>query len=65
MRPPLLIPWDEIRYGSESKILWQRTHTLRLGGQVRIRITDHALREMEPYLSDVPVRLHRELEVPA
>jgi hypothetical protein len=60
MRPPLLIPWHEIRYGSERNILWQRTHTLRLGGEVRIRITDRALRAMEPYLADCPARLHRE-----
>ena len=50
-RPPILVPWSEIRYESTRRLLWMRSHKLSLGGNLAsIRIRDKALRALEPFL---------------
>ena len=49
-RPPILVPWGEVRYVSERKILWWRNYVLDLGGVTQIRIKAKAFAALEPLL---------------
>jgi len=50
-RPPVLLPWSEVRYEDTRRFLWMTSHRLSLGGGVTTtRVKDKALRAFEPFL---------------
>lgn len=49
-RPPILLPWGEVRFVSERKVLWWRNYVLDLGGVTEIRIKARAFAALEPFL---------------
>jgi hypothetical protein len=50
-RPPILVPWDQVRWQSERRFLWVRHHRLGLGGLATITVKDTAYRAAAPYLT--------------
>jgi len=55
-RPPVLIPWSEVRYESTGRVRWTRSHLLALGrGITTIRVKDEALRALQAFLDDPKV----------
>ncbi len=50
-RPPALVPWSQVSYVSERKLLWWRDHLLDLGGLTTVRVRDRASELIKPYLA--------------
>lgn len=50
MRRPVLVPWSEVRFLSERKILWWRSYLLDLGGITTVRVKEKAFNAMDPFL---------------
>src|SRR5262249_3002768 len=50
MRAPVLVPWSEVKYVSERKVLWWRSYLIDLGGIARIRLKEEAFRSIENFL---------------
>lgn len=48
--PSLLVPWTEVAFESEGKVLWIKTYALKLGGRTSITVGERAFREMVQYL---------------
>ena len=46
-RPPVLVPWSEVRHVSERTWFGSRSHVLDLGGITTIRLKDKGYRMME------------------
>jgi len=53
-RPPVLVPWDRIRYLESGRQLWVRWHRIELGGTVRVRVGTRLLRELRGHGVAVP-----------
>jgi hypothetical protein len=51
LRPAILVPWSEVRFVSERKILWWRRYVLELGGATKIAIGEQAFRALEGFLT--------------
>ena len=50
MRAPVLVPWSEVKYVSERKVLWSRSYLVDLGGITTIRVRERAFLAMEGFL---------------
>ncbi|MEO8501430.1 MAG: hypothetical protein ABI565_10990 [Vicinamibacteria bacterium] len=60
LRPPILIPWQEVVYESSHKFLWVKFHKLRLaGGLSTLRVKDKGFRELLPFLPNASRALLR------
>lgn len=53
-RPPLLIPYAQIRYSETSRLLWARSHTLLIDGSAKIQVRDRLLQELRSHGVTVP-----------
>lgn len=51
LRPPVLVPWERVRYDGERGRLWWHAHMLRLGDVTSIRIKQRAFDALAPYVS--------------
>ena len=49
-RDPMLIPWRDVEFLSERRILWSRRYALKLGGTTTLWIKERAFKAMSPYL---------------
>jgi len=54
MRPPLLVPWKEVRYLDSRQIFWLRSADLDLGGLARLRVRPGLLPELTQYGVAIP-----------
>ena len=50
-RPPLLVPWPEVRYVGERRMLWRRAWVLDLGGITTVAVKKEAYVAIEPCIS--------------
>lgn len=50
-RPPVLVPWPEVRYVGERRMLWRRTRVLDLGAITTVTVKQEAYAAIEPYIS--------------
>jgi hypothetical protein len=50
MRAPVLVPWSEVKYVSERKVLWWRSYLVDLAGITTIRVKEGAFRAIEGFL---------------
>lgn len=56
-RPPVLVPWDRVRYLESGRQLWVRWHRVELGGTARVRVSTRLLRELRAHGVRVPADL--------
>lgn len=54
MRPPVLVPWHEVRYVAVYRSFWPQTHVFSLGGQMEIRVRQRAFLSIQAFLAEVP-----------
>src|SRR3954471_6311635 len=64
-RPPILVPWAEIRECGESGFLWWRNVRLELGYITTLRVRPKALPILEQYLSPAIQPLSSTAHVPS
>lgn len=50
-RPPILVPWHQVRHVSDQKWLGWRSHVLDLGGITTIRLKNRAYELVEPFIT--------------
>ncbi|NUO64712.1 MAG: hypothetical protein HOQ11_01320 [Gemmatimonadaceae bacterium] len=50
-RPPVMVPWAEIRDEGERGVLWWRSVGLDLGGVTLLRVRARAMPALAPYLA--------------
>ena len=50
-RPPVLVPWPEVRYVRERGMLWWRARVLDLGGITTVAVKKEAYEAIVPYIS--------------
>jgi hypothetical protein len=50
-RPPILVPWEQVKWRSERRFLWMHNHRLDLGGLATVRIRDRAYRAAAAYMT--------------
>jgi hypothetical protein len=50
MRAPVLVPWSEVKYVSERKVVWWRSYLVDLAGITTIRLREGAFQAMEGFL---------------
>ncbi|MEO8362485.1 MAG: hypothetical protein ABI672_20835 [Vicinamibacteria bacterium] len=60
MRRPVLVPWREIKYVRERKILWMRSHIFDLAGLTTIEVKARAFEMLQARLATPdPTRRNR------
>jgi hypothetical protein len=50
-RPPMLVPWDQVKWRSQRRFLWVHDHRLDLGGLSTVTMKDRAYRAASAYLT--------------
>ncbi len=53
-RPPVLVPWNRIRFVKWHRVLWQRSATLDLGGITSMRVRERVIPTLREYGVQVP-----------
>jgi hypothetical protein len=51
LRPPVMVPWSQVRYEGERGRLWWHAHVLRLGDATSVRIKQRAYETLHSFLS--------------
>jgi hypothetical protein len=50
-RPPILVPWDQVKWKSERRFLWVHLHRLDLGGLATVSMKDKAYRAAAAHMT--------------
>jgi len=50
-RPPILVPWDQVKWKSQRRFLWVHDHRLDLGGLSTVTMKDRAYRAASAYMT--------------
>jgi hypothetical protein len=50
-RPPLFVPWDQVRWKSERRFLWVHAQRLDLGGLATVTMKDEGYRAAARYMA--------------
>ena len=50
-RPPILVPWDQVKWRSERRFLWVHHHRLDLGGLGTVTMKERAYRAAAAYMT--------------
>jgi hypothetical protein len=50
-RPPILVPWDQVKWKSRRRFLWVHDHRLDLGGRATLTIKDRGYRAAAAYMT--------------
>jgi hypothetical protein len=53
-RPPVLVPWNRIRYVESHHVLWKRSLTLDLGGVTTLRVHPRVIPHLVAHGVEIP-----------
>lgn len=50
-RPPILVPWPDVKYVSQKRTLGTSTYLVELGGVTTLRVREKAFNAMAPFVT--------------